>query len=70
MVDCLYIYVCMYVCMYVYVTSIRLSFRALRGSSAPDFGQDEAEQLYLMARYESTVTVMEGVGNTQDRAAL
>lgn len=56
--------------MYVYVTSIRLSFRALRGSSAPDFGQDEAEQLYLMAHYESAVTVMEGVGNTQDQAAL
>ena len=62
-------YVCMYVCLseigllvvdgsdrYRYVfLSICLSFRALRGSSAPDFGQDEAEQLYLMECYESTM---------------
>lgn len=68
MVDCLMdIYICMYVCVFL---SIRRSFRALRGSTAPDFGQDEAEQLYLMANYESAVTAMEGVGNTQDRAAL
>ena len=68
MVDCLMdIYVCMYVCVFL---SIRRSFRALRGSSAPDFGQDEAEQLYLMAHYESAMTAMEEVGNTQDRTAL
>lgn len=60
-------YVCVYVCVFL---SIRRSFRALRGSSAPDFGQDEAEQLYLMAHYESAVSVMEGVGNTQKWAAL
>lgn len=50
-----------YVCSYSICIFLCLSFRALRGSFAPDFGQDEVKQLYLMARYDSAV-MREGVG--------